>query len=91
MRTSPQDVQHSLWPPSSAVRHGSIALITWRSTHPRCPALIARQASPWRRKTSATSSPGDMAPPGQAGGTASSFRRPSGLAVRRIRPVETCV
>ena len=33
----------------------------------------ATMASPWRRKTSATSRPADMAPPAQAGGTTSSF------------------
>ena len=31
----PQDRQPSTWPPSSAVRHSSIALITRRSTRPR--------------------------------------------------------
>jgi hypothetical protein len=55
MRVWPQSSQRSTWPPSAAVRQASIAddaeLVV-------ASALATRQASPWRRKTSATSSIG---------------------------------
>ena len=90
MRTSPHAVQRSTWPPSAAVRHSSMALITRRSTRPRWPAWarlgIAVAAEDVRhfqtRRHGAA---------GSGGGTTSSVRRSSGLAVRRMRPVETCV
>ena len=62
MRVCAQSSQRSTWPPSAAVRQISIAVMTRRWARLRCPALAARQAAPWRRKMSATSSCGrDMA------------------------------
>ena len=48
--------QRSTWPPSAAVRQTSIAVITRRWLRLRRALLAARQAAPWRWKTSATSS-----------------------------------
>src|SRR6516164_9411568 len=56
MRVWAQSSQRSTWPPSAAVRQTSIAVMTRRWARLRCALLAARQAAPWRRKTSATSS-----------------------------------
>src|SRR4249919_1314090 len=56
MRVWPQSSQRSTWPPRAAVRQISIAVITRRWARLRCAVLAARQAAPWRRKISATSS-----------------------------------
>src|SRR5438128_6196733 len=61
-----------------------------RSTYPRWPACACRNASPWRRKISATSRAGAMAP-AQPGGTTSKRSRSSGLGVLLIVLVATRV
>src|SRR4051794_41902093 len=58
MRVWAQSAHCSTWPPSSAVRQSSTALMTRRCARLRCPSLAARQAGPKRRKMSATSSRG---------------------------------
>src|SRR5665213_489785 len=58
MRVWAQSWHRSTWPPSAAVRQASIADMTRSWPALTWPAFRARQASPWRRKTSATSSPG---------------------------------
>src|SRR5512147_1139041 len=60
MTAWPQSSQAATWPPSSAVRQASIAAIAFNCPRLRCPALALRQAGPWLRKTSATSSAGRM-------------------------------
>jgi len=50
--------QRSTCPPSAAVRQRSMADITFNWSRLRCPALAERQADPWSRKISATSSAG---------------------------------
>ena len=55
MRVWAQSSQRSTWPPSAAVRQTSIAVMTRRWARLRRAVLSARQAAPWRRKTSATS------------------------------------
>src|SRR5207244_6001612 len=55
MRVWAQSSQRSTWPPSAAVRQVSIADITRSWARLTCPTLSLRQASPWRRKISATS------------------------------------
>ena len=55
MRVWAQSSQRSTWPPSAAVRHISIAVMTRRWARLRWASLAARQPAPWRRKTSATS------------------------------------
>ena len=55
MRVWAQFSQRSTWPPSAAVRQTSIAVITRRWLRLGRALLAARQAAPWRRKTSATS------------------------------------
>ena len=42
MRTRPQSPQASVWPPSAAVRHAVMALMTLTSVRPRCPAWTWR-------------------------------------------------
>jgi hypothetical protein len=48
--------QRATWPPSAAVRQLSIADITFSWPRLTWPALARRQAGPWSRKISATSS-----------------------------------
>src|ERR1019366_10618886 len=55
MRVWAQSSQRSTWPPSAAVRHISMAVMTRRWARLRWASLAARQPAPWRRKTSATS------------------------------------
>ncbi len=52
-------------------------------------ALGNRNASPWRRKMSATSNAG-RTDPAQSGGITSTESRSNGLAVRAMRSVATC-
>ena len=56
MTVCEQFSQRSTCPPSAAVRQRSIAVITFNWSRLTCPALAARQAAPWSRKISATSS-----------------------------------
>src|SRR6516165_10489754 len=58
MTVWPQSSQAATWPPSSAVRQASIAAIAFNWPRLTCPALAVRQAGPWLRKISATSSAG---------------------------------
>jgi hypothetical protein len=54
--STPQPSQRKAWPPSAALRHCSMAdmILSWpRLRWPRC---AARQATPWTRKMSPTSS-----------------------------------
>src|SRR6266700_276991 len=80
--------QRATWPPSAAVRQLSIADITFNWPRLTWPALALRQAAPWSRKISATSSAGrGTRAARQAGG--SSFlglrlRRSSGLMTARM-------
>jgi hypothetical protein len=53
-----QSPQRATWPPSPAVRQRSIADITFSWPRLTWPALARRQAPPWSRKMSATSSSG---------------------------------
>src|ERR1700688_2629627 len=55
MRVWAQSSQRSTCPPSAAVRHISMAVMTRRWARLRWASLAARQPAPWRRKTSATS------------------------------------
>jgi hypothetical protein len=64
MTAWPQSSQAATWPPSSAVRQASMAAIALSWPRLRCPALAARQAAPWVRKMSATSSAGRAASEG---------------------------
>ena len=69
-----QSSQRATWPPSSAVRQASMAAIAFNCPRLKCPALALRQAAPWLRKISATSSAGrGMAADGYAGGLAFRF------------------
>ena len=83
------------WPPSSAVRQAAIAAIAFNWPRLRCPASALRQAAPWVRKMSATSSAGrDMAAGGYAGGSlrlSRSESRSKGLITLRIVLVATRV
>jgi len=88
MRVSPQSAQRSTWPPSKAVRQASIAAMTRRWACESRSLCVARKASPWRRKMSATSSPGRMRADHAAGITLSE-RRSSGDGVLAIRVVAT--
>src|SRR5712691_576278 len=67
MRVCAQSSQRSTWPPSSAVRQISTAVITRRCVRLTWPALAVRHASPWSLTISATSSFGrnmlDFLPP----------------------------
>lgn len=90
MRVAPQSSHCSTWPPSTAVRHAVIAPMTRRSTRPRCPARACRNASPWRRKISATSRTGAIRS-AQPGGTTSRRSRSSGLGVLLMVFVATWV
>src|ERR1700704_1955162 len=58
MRVWAQSSHRSTCPPSAAVRHTSMAVMTRRWARLTCAALATRHASPWRRKTSATSNLG---------------------------------
>jgi len=58
MTAWPQSSQAATWPPSSAVRQASIAAIAFNWPRLKCPTLAVRQAGPWLRKMSATSSAG---------------------------------
>src|ERR1700692_956539 len=55
MRVWAQSSQRSTWPPSAAVRHISMAVMTRRWARLKWASFAARQPAPWRRKTSATS------------------------------------
>src|SRR5487761_1019231 len=55
MRVWAQSSHRSTCPPSAAVRHISMAVMTRRWARLRWAAFAARQPAPWRRKTSATS------------------------------------
>jgi len=65
------------------MRQASIAAMTRRSTRPRWPSWLRRNASPWWRKISATSSAGRITV-AQGGGVTSSRSRSSGLGVPRM-------
>src|SRR5579864_9050027 len=56
MTVWPQSSQAATWPPSSAVRQASMAAMAFNWPRLKCPALALRQATPWLRKMSATSS-----------------------------------
>ena len=89
------------WPPSSAVRQRSMALITFVWSRLTCPALALRHAAPWSRKISATSSAGrDMTAGRYADGWCFLLfldflrdcdSRSSGLSTPAIMPVATRV
>ena len=97
--------QRATCPPRAAVRQLSIADITFSWPRLTWPALALRQAGPWSRKMSATSSAGrDMAASRYAGGWSfspvSGFlpgflrgcdSRSSGLSMLAIMPVATRV
>src|SRR5919109_2704452 len=53
-----QASQRATWPPSAAVRQFSMADMTLSWPRLTWPAWALRHAAPWRRKISATSSPG---------------------------------
>ncbi len=73
-----------------AVRQLSIADMTLSWLRLKCPAWARRQAGPWARKTSATSSDGRaMTPPAQAGGLTVILRCPSGLLTSQMVLVAT--
>src|SRR5215470_10763791 len=55
MRQCAQSSQRSTWPPNAAVRQRSIADMTFSWPRLTWPAWDARQAGPWWRKMSATS------------------------------------
>src|SRR5215467_8362275 len=52
----PSFSQRATCPPSAAVRQLSMALMTFSCSRLICPRLASRQAGPWSRKISATSS-----------------------------------
>ncbi len=80
----PHFSQAATWPPSTAVRQRSMADITLSWARLTWPALAVRQAGPWARKMSATSSRSRaMTPPGQAGGKGPGLRCSSGLLTAR--------
>ncbi len=56
MRMWVQSWQAATWPPSAAVRQRSMADMTLSWPRLTWPALARRQAAPWARKISATSS-----------------------------------
>ena len=95
MTAWPQSSQRATWPPSSAVRQASMAAIAFNWPRLKCPALALRQAGPWLRKISATSSAGrGMAQGAQAlGSSFFSIRqsRSKGLITLRIVLVATRV
>ena len=96
MTVWPQSSQAATWPPSSAVRQASMAAIAFNCPRLRCPALALRQAAPWLRKMSATSSAGrGMAQGAQALGSSFFFSirqsRSNGLITLRIVLVATRV
>ncbi len=69
MRIWAQSWQAATWPPSAAVRQLSMADMTLSWPRLKCPARAWRQAGPWARKMSATSSPSrGMTPPPGSGG-----------------------
>ena len=93
--------QRATWPPSAAVRQRSIALITFSWSRLTCPRLASRQAGPWSRKISATSTVGRptsaaLTPPVRAyalflGRWCVPPSCASGLSMAAIRPVATRV
>ena len=96
MTVWPQSSQAATWPPSSAVRQASMAAIAFNWPRLTCPALALRQAAPWLRKISATSSAGrGMAQGAQALGSSFFFSirqsRSKGLITLRIVLVATRV
>src|SRR5712691_3664725 len=91
MRVCAQSSQRSTWPPSSAVRQISTAVITRRWVRLTWPALAVRHASPWSLKISATSSFGrnmlDFLPPWLLRAL-STLTRKRASADRARRPIE---
>ncbi len=80
MRVWAQSLQVATCPPSAAVRQRSIADMTLSWPRLGCPARARRQAAPWVRKISATSSLSRaMTPPGQAGGRGPCVKCSKGL------------
>ena len=80
----PQSWQAATCPPRAAVRQRSMADITLSWARLTWPALAVRQAGPWARKMSATSSDGRaMTAPAQAGGLTVILRCSSGLLTAR--------
>ena len=91
-----QSSQAATWPPSSAVRQASMAAIAFNCPRLRCPALALRQAAPWLRKMSATSSAVRGMPQGAYASGSSFFfpirlSRSKGLITLRIVLVATRV
>ena len=101
MRLCEHFSQRSTCPPSAAVRQRSMADITFNWSRLTRPALARRQAAPWPRKISATSSAGrDTAAGRYAGGWSFLLfpgfwrgcdSRSSGLSMPAIMPVATRV
>jgi len=77
-----QPEQRSTCPPSAAVRHRSIADMTFSCPRLRC--AVARHAGPWLRKISATSSMRRCGVRAYSGGS-----RSSGLVTSCSRSVAT--
>jgi hypothetical protein len=78
-----QPEQRNTCPPSAAVRHRSMADMTFSC--PRLRRVVARHAGPWLRKMSATSSMRCCRVWAYPGG-----RRSSGLVTSCSRSVATC-
>ena len=78
-----QPEQRSTCPPSAAVRHRSMADMTFSCPRLRC--VVARHAGPWLRKMSATSSMRRYSARAYSEG-----RRSSGLVTSCSRSVATC-
>ena len=97
---APQSSQASTWPPSAAVRHAMIALITRRSVAAHMSGVVAKiglavptqniasSISAGRRTRRRGPSPATRVYPG---GVTSRDNRSSGLCVARIVWVATCV
>ena len=77
-----QPEQRSTCPPSAAVRHRSMADMTFSCPRLRC--VVARHAGPWLRKMSATSSMRRYSARAYSEGS-----RSSGLVTSRSRSVAT--
>ena len=90
MRTMPQPSQRSTWPPSAAVRHASMAAMTRRCAA-KMAGRAARQAAPWRRKMSATSSAGRTVAALSLAASPPAAADPAGSACRRSGAVATWV
>ncbi len=80
----PHFSQAATCPPRTAVRQRSMADMTLSWSRLRWPARAWRQAAPWARKISATSSRSrGMTLPGQAGGKGPGLRCSRGLLTAR--------